>query len=92
MITVVNSIKRTCTAFPAQWHGLTYDDRQIYVRYRHGWLSIRLGGVGDADEFAAVNGEEIFAKQINPPHGGEMEYEELKAHTTGQIEWPEKEE
>src|SRR6266576_2343055 len=88
----VATIERTCTAFPAQWHGMTDDGRQIYARYRWGWLSVRLGEIGDEAEFAAVDGPEIFAREINPPYGGELTYDELKLFTEGQIDWPEKEE
>lgn len=46
MTITIKSIVRTCAASPSQWEGFTVDDRPIYIRYRWGELSVRLGPVG----------------------------------------------
>ena len=56
----VTSITQTCSACPAQWEGITEDNRKIYVRYRWGYLSVRIGEIDDMEEWAAVTGAEIF--------------------------------
>lgn len=43
----VKSIIRTCYACPSQWEGETEDGRKVYVRYRHGLLSVGLGATMD---------------------------------------------
>lgn len=38
----IASIERTCYACPSQWEGKTECGKEIYVRYRHGDLSVDL--------------------------------------------------
>ena len=81
----VISIEQTCGACPSQWEGITDDNRRVYVRYRWGNLSVRVGEIDDMQEFAAVRGNEVFALA----HGdGFLEYSELVKLTKGEIEWP----
>lgn len=79
----------TCGACPSQWEACTEDRRPVYVRYRWGYLSIRIGPQ-NADGFdEAVDGEEIFGKVIDESGwGGCLSFEELKTETAGVIEWP----
>lgn len=63
MITVTR-IAKTCYCCPSQWEGLTDDNRQIYVRYRWGSLSITLGEANDMSRFAAVDGKEVMSAEI----------------------------
>jgi len=41
MLRVVR-LSQTSPACPVQWEGRTSDDRPVYVRYRFGYLSVRL--------------------------------------------------
>jgi hypothetical protein len=82
---VITELKCTCSSCPTQWEGWTDDRRQIYVRYRHGYLSIRVGKPDDAEEFAAVRGKKIFGKQLGGEFDGILEPEELLAATDGVI-------
>jgi len=84
----VTSITQTSGACPSQWEGITEDGRPIYVRYRWGYLSIRLGGK-DGNIRDAVSGKEIIGKQIGGPWDGVLSYEGLKKATQGKIQWPE---
>jgi hypothetical protein len=36
------SLEMTCNACPSSWKGQTEDGRRVYIRYRHGHLSVRL--------------------------------------------------
>ena len=56
----VNKIIETCGACPSQWEGSLDDGRAIYIRYRHGYLSIRLSEEPTDDIMKAVGGKEAF--------------------------------
>ncbi len=62
----VKKIVETCSACPSQWEGSLEDGRTLYIRYRHGYLSIRLSPEPTNDVMKAVGGEEIFGTE----HGG----------------------
>lgn len=66
---VLTELRQTCDACPSQWEGTTDDGRPVYIRFRHGWLSVRLGLKG-GDIDSAVRGEEILYME----HGGIGEY------------------
>lgn len=87
VIRVVELVK-TCNACPAQWDGMTDDGRKVYVRYRWGCLSVRLGAVGDHGEWAGVEGDELVSQEIGDSYDGEITLDELKYYTEGVIEWP----
>ncbi len=76
---VVREIRKTCGACPAQWEGWTVDGRSVYVRYRWGFLSIRVGG------------ESYYEDTVGDGLHGCMEYDSLKRHTRHIISWPEEE-
>jgi hypothetical protein len=50
----VVALKKTSVACPSQWEGDLEDGRAIYIRYRHGHLSV---GVGDDIDEAVSNGK-----------------------------------
>lgn len=81
----VASIVKTCEACPAQWEGHTIDLRPVYVRFRWGYLSVRIARLHEHD---AVGGREVFGKQIGGGLAGSMTGAELAEHTAGVIEWP----
>jgi len=84
----VKKITKTCDEFPAQWEGITDDNRQIYARYRNGILSINIGNVDDMEPFAAVNGEEVFRTTYREESGGTMTYSELKELGKVYVQFP----
>ena len=59
---IIKSIKQTCMVCPAQWEGYFADDRPFYIRYRWGYLSIRVGKKGKGVD-SAVTVREIFGEQ-----------------------------
>jgi len=48
----VYDLRRTCIACPSQWEGRVNDHGSIYIRYRRGWLTVRLS-MTDANAVAA---------------------------------------
>ena len=80
---VIKSLEKTCYACSAQWEGWTNDNRQVYIRYRHGFLSVRISEEGDDTEYAAVEGEEVYGEWIGD--SGYMSLDELKTHLDGKI-------
>lgn len=85
---VVKEIEQTCFACPSQWEGFTDDDQCIYIRFRWGSLSVRIGSQGDKSEFAGVHGKEILRKQLGDSYLGFLEYEELVKATSELIQLP----
>lgn len=84
----VETITLTCPWVPAQWEGYTADKRPMYVRYRWGQLSIRLGPVGGTILDAVRSKSEIVNRSIGDPLDGVMSYQQLKRLTRGLIAWP----
>lgn len=85
---VVKEIEQTCEACPSQWEGYTDDERCIYIRYRWGFLSVRIGPPGDKSELAGVRGEEILRKHLGDSYHGILSYEELVKATSEFIQLP----
>jgi hypothetical protein len=87
----IKEITKTCGACPAQWEGTTIENEPVYIRYRWGYLSIRIGPKnGDIQD--AVEGKEIFGKQVDESGwAGEMLYSQLKKHTKSLIKFSQKE-
>lgn len=84
----VISLVQTCGACPSQWDGVLDDGRAIYVRYRWGWLSVRVSTKEDAqEEFGAVRGEEIFGEQLGDNWDGVLTTTELINHTSHVLDW-----
>lgn len=84
----VVALKKTCIACPSQWEGILKDGRVVYARYRHGELS---AGVGDDVDEAIRNGmsdQALFADYVGDGLDGFMDFEELKAHLYGLLEFP----
>ena len=87
-VTKLVTLKRTCIACPSQWEGTLEDGRAIYARYRHGELSV---GVGNDLNEAVRNGmsdQALYADHIGDGLDGFMDFEELKAHLCGLLEFP----
>jgi hypothetical protein len=79
----VSEIRRTCIACPAQWEGET-DSGYLYIRFRWGHLSVRLGPTIEE----AVGGRTVFEWDDVDGHNGFMEYDDLKRIAGGVLELP----
>jgi hypothetical protein len=84
----VVALTKTCIACPSQWEGTLDDGRTIYVRYRHGRLSV---GAGGGVEEAVRNGRSnhaLYVDHVGDGLDGFMDFEELKVHLYGLLEFP----
>ena len=60
----VKNLKRTCSGYPSQWEFVTDGGRNAYVRYRWGYLSVRVSV--EAGGEAVWLGIEILGRQLDP--------------------------
>ena len=86
---VVVALEKTCTACPSQWEGTLGDGRTLYVRYRGGALSV---GVGQGIDEAVRNSSSaatFFSEHVGDGLDGFMDFEELRTHLYGLLDFPE---
>ena len=83
----IKKITNICYACPSQWEGYTFDDEPIYIRYRWGHLSVRIG-IKEKGIESAVLGKEIFFDNFGDEYDGFMDYERLKNSLSEIIELP----
>jgi hypothetical protein len=72
----VETLTQTCTACPSQWEGRLVDGRPIYIRFRHGELSIRIGRPDGGIE-SAINGPVWFEWEADNGLDGEISLDEV---------------
>lgn len=84
---VVTSLEQTCFACPSQWEGATEDNRQIYVRYRWGHLSVSVSEPYDDSQYAAVQGARVYDGNLGDGFDGCIDLEEVVAATKGVVDW-----
>ncbi len=75
MIPALQSLEKTCLACPAQWAGTLTDGTCLYVRYRHGVLSVGFGSTPDA----AVE-DHRFEWELGDGLDGWMEWDQASAY------------
>ena len=72
----VENLVHTCHACPSQWEFLTDGGREAYVRYRWGWLSVRVArNVGEP----GVSGMEVLGSQLGDPLDGVIGWDSVEA-------------
>jgi hypothetical protein len=84
----VLTLKKTCLACPSQWEGALDDGRAVYARFRHGHLSVGIGETADRAVDNAMSDQALYEGEIGDGLDGFMDFEELKAHLRGLIEFP----
>ena len=88
------SMRMTCSACPSQWEGWTDepDERAVYVRYRHGHLSVGLGFDDGAavDNSAGWDGEPAFSRQLTDKDAGVISWVAVLAAVEAASESPPK--
>jgi hypothetical protein len=72
----VKNLIQTCGACPSQWEFDTDGNRRAYVRYRGGYLSVRISLPG-GDTMGAVTGYEVLGQNIGGSLDGVLEWEEV---------------
>ena len=73
----VTNIVQTCGACPSQWEGKVEDGRMIYIRYRHGYLSIEASIHPSNDVDDAIGEDCILGLQHGDNYDGVMDFEDL---------------
>jgi len=84
----VLKLKKTCLSCPSQWEGTLDDGRAVYARFRHGNLSV---GIGETVKKAADNArsdQALYEGDLGDRYDGFMDFEELKDHLRGRLEFP----
>lgn len=66
---IISSLQKTTPSCPAQWDGWLEDGRAIYIHFRWGHLRIYLSETPTANIDEAVDGQEIFSKQLERMDG-----------------------
>ena len=84
---VVTELKKTCESCPTQWEGKLVNGRMVYIRYRFGYLSIRISKEQTKNIIDAVKGKEVFGVYFGSGFDGTMTFETLKVLTKGIIDF-----
>ncbi len=74
------NLKCTCGACPTQYEGKLENGKMIYIRYRWGYISIRISKDETNDIHDAVWGEEIYGENIGNGLDGYMSQSEIVDH------------
>lgn len=72
----IKTLTQTCRACPSQWEGQLVDGRPVYVRFRHGELSIRIGEAGGGIE-SAIDAPDWYAWEADNGLDGEISWDEV---------------
>ncbi len=86
---VVVALEKTCTACPALWEGSLEDGRTVYARYRGGALSVGVGAGVDEAVHNSMSEEAFYFDHVGAGLDGFMNFEELRAHLYGLLDFPE---
>lgn len=79
----IKSLTQTCEACPSQWQGKTHDGQDLYIRFRWGYLSVRVHPTN------AVQGPEVFGLEIGDNDlNGLLTTSELRRATDGILVFP----
>lgn len=82
------ALKKTCTACPSQWEGTLEDGRAVYARYRGGALSAGIGSDVDKAIDNSMSDQALYADYVGDGLDGFMDFEELRTHLYGLLEFP----
>jgi hypothetical protein len=82
-MTKVLTLKKTCLACPSQWEGDLEDGRAVYARFRHGHLSVGIGGTVKEAVGNAMSDQALYEGDIGDRFDGFMDFDELKARLRG---------
>ena len=64
----VKDVIQTCEACPSQWDAKTEDDRNVYIRYRWGWLQIHISNKPYGDVFGLDC--QVYQQQLGGEYDG----------------------
>lgn len=72
----ITELRKTCNMCPSQWSGKTSDGKEVYIRFRWGWLYID------------IDGKTIFERSYGDAMSGSLTFAELKDVSPTTIKWP----
>jgi len=75
-INQIVKLEKTCESCPTQYEGIIKTPkgtRPLYIRYRWGYLSIRVGMLNSEDIMDAVRGIEVIGVQLGDWFDGKLE-------------------
>jgi len=73
---LIREIRQTCMACPSLFEGTTFDGLDVYVRFRHGTLSIDIAS------------ETVLMRRLTDSDAGLMTYRELRTVATHMFVFP----
>lgn len=68
----LKSLGMTCWACPSQWEGVAEDGESVYIRFRHGYLTVSKPG---------IEGETIYEGEHEDGGGGVMDTQSMLRYT-----------
>lgn len=74
---MILSKTHTSEACPSQWMGKLSDERMFYIRYRWGYLSVRVSRKKTDDLMDAVGGEEVYGEQLGEDLDGMISWDDI---------------
>ncbi len=74
------SVRRTTWTAVSQFEGRTVDNRPVYVRLRHGELTVRVGNPGD-DNASALDQAPVFDGDYGDHHEFDITWSEVERVT-----------
>jgi hypothetical protein len=77
---VLVDLKQTCVMLPSQWEARTGDNCPVYIRYKYGYLSVRIGPQG-GDIASAIDADEWFGKDVAREDDPGIELEDVQRVT-----------
>lgn len=85
----VVALEQTSSVAPAQWEGELDGGRVLYAHYRRGQLNVGVGGDRDGAIGNSFPGKSLLSKYLGGELDGAMDFEDLRAHLYGLVEFPE---
>lgn len=76
----IKSIIQTSIACPSQWEITLTNGHMVYVRYRWGYLSMKISPEETTDIYDAVGGIEILGQQLSDSLHGVMDEKTMLEH------------
>lgn len=76
----IGDLRRTTSAAPTQWQGALTDGRPIYIRYKWGELSVRIGRLGETIE-QTVRAQPWFEGDVGEATGSMIELSQVLSAT-----------
>jgi hypothetical protein len=73
---VIRHLEKVTDVCPSQWYARTLDNRAVYIRFKHGQLSVNVGPVGGSisDAIATLY---WYIEQVASDHEDSIEIEDV---------------